>query len=189
MLENQRENQMKKLYGILTGLVLVSMVATAEVSWIGNSVVYANDVWYNASGTWGSAPFDQHDFGVLTELVLGGNASTWWSDSGSHVVDTSVYLGFNVDGTGDHFVELPWLDYGSNNDRWQQMVGVDVFNYLGAGTEHSVDVWFQATGGGNTVYDSNFSANYTATFTTVPEPTVLALLSLSVACLVLRRRT
>jgi hypothetical protein len=180
---------MRKRFHVLAGIILTAVAASAEVMWTGSSVAYANGTWYNCSGTWGSGGnFDGRDFGVLTELVLGGNVSTWWTDSGSHSTDTAVLLGFNVDGTGDHFVALPWLDYGSNNDRWEQMTGVDVFAYLGAGTEHTVDVWFQATGGGNTVFDSNFSNNYTATFTTVPEPTASVLLGLGAAALALRRR-
>ena len=168
----------------------MSIVASAEVSWIGNSVVYVTeeDTWYNASGSWGSDTFDGHDFGLLTQLTLGANVSTWWEDSGSHSGDTTVLMGFNVDGTGDHFLALPWLDYGSNNDRWQNMTGVNIVDYIGAGTEHSVDVWVQATGDSATVYDSNLSQNYTATFSTVPEPTAFMLLSLSAAVLALRRR-
>ncbi len=180
---------MRRTLVCLAGVILAAATAAADVGWTGNSVVYANGTWYNCSGSWGSGAFNNRDFGVLTALVLGANASTWWTDSGSHRYETVVEMGFNVDGTGDHYLALPWLDYGFNNDRWEQMTGVDVFAYLGAGTDHYVDVWFRATGGGNTVWDSNNSANYKAFFTTIPEPAATALLALGAACLALRRRT
>jgi hypothetical protein len=181
---------MKKVVGILAGVVLAAAVASAEsLGWVGSSVAYANGTWYNCSGSWGSGgSFNGHSFGVLTELVIGGNVSTWWDNSASHPLSTAVYLGYNVDGTGDHLLALPWHDFGSNNDRWEQMSGVNVFAYLGAGTEHTVSIWFQATGNGNTLYDSNFSQNYTASFSTVPEPTAAALLGLGASWLAVRRR-
>ena len=178
---------MKKASLDLAGILVAAGALASEVGWIGLSEVYANDVWYNGSGTWGSGAFDGHNFGALTKLVLGGNVSTWWRDGGSHS-DTSVLMGFVVDGSEAHYLALPWHDYGSNNDRWEQMTGVDVFAYLGAGTEHTVSVWFQATGGGATQYDSNNSHNFTASFTTVPEPTAAALLGLGALALALRRR-
>ena len=177
---------------------LVAMVAgfasAQQVSWIGDGAVYVveQDTWYNAGATWGAGgAFDTHDFGTLVswDLTLGGQAQTWWSDSGSHPT-TTVEMGYEVDATGAGSVSLPWLSYASNNDTWENMTGVDVVSAsaVGAGS-HTVDVWFHANDGVNDVWESNGGNNYVATFATaIPEPATMSLLGLGALAMALRRK-
>ncbi len=183
---------MKKFLVFALIALVAGMASAQSVSWIGNSVVYhvQGDTWYNCSGNWGSSAFDTADFGLVSALTLGGQASTWWTDSGSHQAATDVNMNYQVDALTADYVDLNWLDYGSNNDRWENMTGENVIATSGVGAgEHTVAVWFSATDGVTTVYDSNSSANYIADFeTAIPEPATMSLLGLGALAMVLRRK-
>jgi hypothetical protein len=185
---------MKKfLMFALVAMVAGSAMAQA-VSWIGNSAIYVveEDTWYNGSASWGAGgAFEAHDFGLLDSwsLTLGGQAQTWWDDSGSHPA-TTVVLNYQVDATDWDSVALPWLSYASNNDTWENMTGENVIAASGVGAgNHTLAVYFSANDGVNTVYDSNSSANYNAEFSTaIPEPATMSLLGLGALAMVLRRK-
>ena len=176
---------------------LVAMVAgfasAQQVSWIGNSAAYVveEDAWYNASANWAGSAFNGHDFGLLTswDLTLGGNCETWWTDNASHPT-TTVLLNYQVDATAWDNVSLGWLSYTPNNDKWENMTGENVVAASGVGAgSHTLAVYFTANDGANTVYDSNASANYYATFQTeIPEPATMSLLGLGALAMVLRRK-
>ena len=176
---------------------LVAMVAgfasAQQVSWIGNSAVYIveEDAWYNASANWAAGAFSSHDFGTLGtwDLTVGGNCETWWSDSGSHPA-TTVLLNYQVDATSWDSVSLPWLSYASNNDKWENMTGENVIATSGVGAgSHTLNVYFSANDGANTVYDGNVGTPYSASFTTaIPEPATMSLLGLGALAMVLRRK-
>ena len=184
---------MKKfLMFALVAMVAGSAMAQA-VSWIGNSAVYVaeEDAWYNGSANWAAGAFEAHDFGLLTSwsLTLGGNAETWTDDSASHPA-TTVVLNYQVDATAWDSVALPWLSFASSNDKWENMTGENIVAASGVGAgDHTIAVYFSANDGVNTVYDSNSSANYNATFSTaIPEPATMSLLGLGALAMVLRRK-
>ena len=177
---------------------LVAMVAgfasAQTLTWIGNSAIYVveEDAWYNASANWAASAFEAHDFGTLASwsLTLGGNAETYWDDNASHT-GTDVNLNYQVDATGWNVIDLPWLSFSSNNDKWENMTGVNVVAASGVGAgDHTIAVYFSAfDGGSTTVYDSNSSANYNAEFSTaIPEPATMSLLGLGALAMVLRRK-
>ena len=185
---------MKKLMVFALVAMVAGFASAQAVSWIGNSAIYVveEDAWYNASATWAASAFDTHDFGIVASLTLGGNAETWWDDNASHT-STDVNLNYQVDALAWEAIDLPWLSYTPNNDKWEDMTGEDVIatTGVGAGT-HSLAVYFSASDGVNMAYDSNSSANYVASFETaaapIPEPATMSLLGLGALAMVLRRK-
>ena len=134
-----------------------------------HSYFVANGTWYDGTGT-GHSSFDGADLGNITSLTFGGQTRlyeyTSSDDSGAR-----AWLGYKIDGVTQTAIELSRWKYESN-DIWFQSGGstysgtsIDISS-LAAGS-HTISAWFYAkdSDDGATVYDSNDSANYTATFT------------------------
>ena len=125
--------------------------------------------------------------GVLTFKNSGDNISAsriiYSIDGGS---EATINLGFNDDDAGD----------GADGDqRWYgEGSSVDVLAGLANGghtlaVRYESDFTFTGGGGGSGTYNENAGgSNFTATFTTVPEPSSTALLGLGGLALILRRR-
>ncbi|MDD2239341.1 MAG: PEP-CTERM sorting domain-containing protein [Kiritimatiellae bacterium] len=181
---------MKKLIIFAVVAMVASFASAQTLTWIGDSAVYhvEETTWYNASANWATPAFDGADFGLVSSLTLGANAYTYWDDAASHT-GTSVEMGWLVDSGTAQGLSLPHLEVSGNNDKWEDMTGVNVASGVDAGT-HTVAVWFHANDGGTTdVYDNNASANYVADFeTAIPEPATMSLLGLGALAMVLRRK-
>ena len=184
---------MKKLLVFAAIAMVAGSVMAQALSWIGDSGIYCVEgaTWYNTSGNWAGRDFQHTDFGLVTSLTLGGLVSTLWDDGATHPT-TIVQMGYRVDSSGNNFVTLPWRDFNvtPNEDRWENMMGVDVVAATGVGPgSHTLSVWFQANDGVNTVYDSNGGSAWLADFQTpVPEPATMSLLGLGALALGLRRK-
>ena len=185
---------MRNVWAGIVALVLASSgMASAQLTWIGNSAIYhvEGNSWYVGSGNWGPA-FDGHDFGTVSQLTLGGEAETWNRGPG-----TVVEMGTQIDPfAGGAPINLTWqnLPYlgdgsGGSNDKWQDLAGYNVVAGLPAGT-HEVEVFFRASndGGSTYVWDSNGGNNYVADFTIVPEPSTLLLGAMGMVGLLIARR-
>ena len=188
---------MKKLLVFAVIAMVAGSVMAQTLSWIGDSMFYyvEGTTWYNGSGNWGDSSIHFTDFGLVTSLTLGGQASTLWDDGATHPT-TFVEIGYQVDSLEREFVTLPWLDFNvtPNEDRWENMKGEDVVATSGVGPgEHTLFLWFRANDGVNSVYDcldggENAWITHFQTQTPIPEPATMSLLSLGALAMILRRK-
>lgn len=120
--------------------------------------------WYNASGTGQTESFNSKDLGSITStLYLGGEITT------APVLDgVTVKMFAQIDELAATEIPLVWISNdGTTSSKWQTTAGTDILagKTLTEGTVYNVKVWFNATDGTATLWDSNNSANYVATFT------------------------
>ncbi len=193
---------MKKLmvFAVIAMVAASAMAQTLEG--IANSYIYdvANNVWYQGSGSgvWATGgAFQSHDFGIIESLTLGGQAATWQGGSPNTTATMfwEVFEGAVSQNSGD--MNMAWLnntggEFGTDST-WENLTGQNVAAGLASGTEYTVAVWFNAVQDGTTtVWDSNSSANYVASFETaaapIPEPATMSLLGLGALAMVLRRK-
>ncbi len=186
---------MKKLLVFALVAMFASLAMAQSLQWLGDSYIYhvEEDVWYQASGSdvWATGgAFDSADFGIVGSLTLGAQAQTWEQASGVAVtMFYEVFEGAASVGTGN--IGLAYLDSPGNNDRWENITGVNVAAGLDYSTEYTVAIWLNATRDGDTTqWDSNGGNNYVAAFETqaIPEPATMSLLGLGALAMVLRRK-
>lgn len=188
---------MKKLLVFALVAMVAGFAGAQTLSWIGDSYIYdaGADTWYQASGTetWATGgEFQDHNFGIVSSLFLGGQAQTWDRPYGTTVtMFYEVFQGSTSQG-GVQSMDMTWLEQAGNNDKWENVTGANVAAGLAPGTEYTVAVWFNAVNDQTTVWDSNNNANYVASFTTaaapIPEPATMSLLGLGALAMVLRRK-
>jgi len=125
--------------------------------------------WYNANATYQAENFHGKNLGsVTTPVYIGGEIKTTPILDGVTVkffyeledVATSTKLGVNE-------VNIPWSVNDGDKSKWKSTAGTNVFTgaSLVKGNAYKLNVWFNATDGTATLWDSNNSANYVATFT------------------------
>ena len=156
------------------GNVKVEDVAFYTASWIGKSAIQVNGTWYNAEGTldgWDTAgAFNEKDLGVITELVLGGEAQTY--DGGNNWNNTSLTLPmyYKIDSGATQSVNMNWFKHENNNNIFQTggdgaawaPQTIDISGL--APGNHTIAVWFTF----DNITDNNSGANYVATFSYAP---------------------
>ncbi len=162
----------------------------------------APDVFYDIGATTGNDDFDGADLGSFSlgdTFQIGGQQKSY-KNTGTNV--TAHTLFYSVDGGAYQTVALNWQhDLATPGDQqWGGdveggngtfTVSSDILSGLSAGN-HTLTVYTTITTNGvdadGTIYNSNGAKNYTATFTSVPEPSSAALLGLGGLALIMRRR-
>lgn len=185
---------MKKLVMSMAAGLLFSASAMAATGWFEDYVIVSIDggadqyYWIGADPGFGTQ-FDGADLGSLTTLSFGADLK-YWGDNG----DTREGGALNVEVDGGGFTEYIWSHASiGGNDAQGTLASttIDVTAGLTPGT-YTVSVWAKswgqnASGFGGDSFLSNGGANYTASFTVVPEPGTLALFGLGMAGLAVAR--
>lgn len=124
----------------------------------------ATATWYNGSATFQAENFNLKNLGSITSpLFIGGEIVTAPVLSG-----VSVQLHYQINDLTVKAVAIPWdSNNGTTTSKWKSTAGTNVFaDYtLVKGISYSLKVWFSANDGVATLWDSNNSNNYVATFT------------------------
>ena len=140
-----------------------------SISTVGNSYIFVGAdpltaQWYNGSATFQSGSFNGLNLGSVTSpIYIGGEITTTPVLSG-----VTAKLNYQIDNLTAKEIVLPFnSNDGTTSSKWKSTTGVNVFTgySLTIGQAYSLKIWFSATDGTSTLYDSNNSNNYVATFT------------------------
>ena len=134
----------------------------AGASWIGNSFIVANGIWYNGSGSGQSAAFNNKALGTISSLTLGGEVQTYGQTDGS---GNPARMHYQISGESASYITLNWLKYDNNNNFFQSLNNTISISSLASGS-YNLSVWFEQPDGNQ--WDSNNSNNYVATFSIAP---------------------
>jgi len=147
----------------------------------------------NSTGL-GGLDLGTFDSSLGNTLVLNGGGVLTFKNGSDNITGASVI--YSIDGGSEATISLGFNEdnvNGSGGDqRWYtDGSSVDLLAGLANGS-HTLTVRYEApftfTGGGGTHNENAGGSNFTATFTTVPEPSSTALLGLGGLALILRRR-
>lgn len=162
-------------YTIKIDFATLSFSATAnnavvpDISKISDSYIFIGQdpstaTWYNGSATFQTENFNTKNLGsVTTPIYMGGEVLT------EPIMDgVTVTMHYQIDDQAVKDVNLPFdSNNGTLNTKWKSTTGTNVFEgyTLTKSQTYSLKVWFSATDGTVTLWDSNNMANYVATFT------------------------
>jgi len=161
-------------YTIKLNFSTLSFSATAnnavvpDISKISDSYIFvgqdpATATWYNGSATFQTESFNSKNLGSVTApIYLGGEVLT------EPIMDgVTATMHYQIDDLAVKDVNLPFnSNNGTLNTKWKSTAGTNVFDgyTLTKSQTYSLKVWFSATDGTVTLWDSNNMANYVATF-------------------------
>ena len=158
--------KVSRMAKVLTTLTLLLTLGVGQVwagaSWIGNSFIVANGIWYNGSGSGQSAAFNNKALGTISSLTLGGEVQTYGQTDG---LSNPAKMHYQISGESASYITLNWLKYADNNNYFQSLSNTIDISGLSAGN-HTISVWFEQPDGNQ--WDSNNSKNYVANFTINP---------------------
>jgi hypothetical protein len=119
--------------------------------------------WYNANATFQTENFHNKNLGSVTApIFLGGEIKTAPVLEGT----VTVKMFYQIDDLTVNELVLPFNETASGKSKWKSTAGTNVFTgaSLVNGNTYSLKVWFNATDGTSTLWDSNNMANYVASF-------------------------
>ena len=181
---------MRKLMAILA---LMGMTASSQAAtgWFSDYILVSRDggadeyFWIGADPSFGTQ-FAGYDFGDITTLEFGADMQYWsdTQDRGGGAYNWAINAGA--------FTEQVWVQSGPIGNNYQGLLPttVDVAASLAPG-DYTVSVWAKSwdTGAGQgDSFESTGGANFTASFTVVPEPATMALFGLGMLGVVAYRR-
>ena len=142
---------------------------TPSLSCLSNSFITVGQdmntaAWYNANSTAQAENFNAKNLGSISSpLYIGGEITT------APVLDgVTVKMFCQIDELAITEIPLVWIsNNGTTSSKWQTAAGTDIFSgyTLAKGTAYKLKIWFNATHGTTTLWDSNNMANYVADFT------------------------
>ena len=153
------------LFSFAATLLLAASVSSASARDVKYSAVNVNGNWYYCGQymDWcTSGAFNQANLGVITSLELGGQSQV---NTGNDWGGGTMTMGYTIDGGSVQSITLTYYGYTGTYNQLQSggadysITAVDISS-LSAG-KHTIAVWFQS----EDTYDSNYNANYVATFT------------------------
>ncbi len=174
----------------------------ASRSWIavqsGNATNWYS-LWDTTAGTFQGANLGSYN--LTDTLQIEANDVKTWKNSGAGGDVTAVeyfYKVYSADASSVSFTGLGdgWMENldSDGNQKWGNAgpANVDLLSGLTGGKTYTLEVYGQVSGTSDPVspiYDNNGGANFTATFTTIPEPSTMALIGMGIgaALLALRR--
>ena len=180
----------KKLALTTIAALTLGTSAFAEADFFGNGFVVLNlngagNVFYDLNPPTNTANPDfsgslgNFNPSLGDSLILNGAEFNTFQDNGDNV--TSVELNYRVfNGTPPNFstVSIDFVPPQNGNDKFWQTTNsnVNLLASLAPGT-YTFEVFGSASSTAGNRFYSNGGANYTATFTVVPEPSTLTLLA------------
>lgn len=144
----------------------------------------------NSTGL-GGLDLGTFDSSLGNTLVLNGAGVLTFKNGTDDITGARLY--YSIDGGSEATIGLGFNEnIGGGDQRWySDGSSVDVLSGLANGA-HTLTVRYEAdftfSGGGGTHHANAGGSNFTATFTTVPEPSSAALLGLGGLALIMRRR-
>jgi hypothetical protein len=186
---------------VATALPLTS--AQAAVGIFGN-FVEINDTWYQTANPGANqiTGYNGLDLGTVSSLVITDASVLTFKNSGGDVTGAQVWWFVNGGGAGSGIQNIgfgsenPAVDPAGNSyptsgdQNWQGSTpSIDLITGLTPG-EYTLSLFYRITSNEGEFFDANGGANYSASFTVVPEPStlLLALTGLLALATVRRRR-